>query len=129
MAEVRFYNDDKELCNLDCYVADDMNSRYTGLSEYDELAYGEGMVFLYMQEGMKSFVMRDMSFDIDIIFADGDGEVTEVHSAESPEGNVPERSLEEYNGYAQAVVEVPYGFAEENNIIPGKTRLLLQMED
>lgn len=129
MAEVRFYNDDKECCVVDCDVADDMNSRYTGLSEYDELIDGQGMIFLYMKEGMKTFVMRNMSFDIDIIFADADGEVTEVHSAEAPDGDIPERSLQEYNGYAQAVVEVPYGFADRQNIIPGKTRLLLQMEE
>lgn len=129
MAEVRFYNDDSECCRVDCEIADDMNSRYTGLSEYDELPYGKGMVFLYMEEGMKSFVMRNMSFDIDIIFADADGEVTEVHSAEAPDGDIPERTLDEYNGFAQAVVEVPYGFAEKENIIPGKTRLLLQIEE
>lgn len=127
MAKVNFYDEsDTKLCELGCEVADDEISRYIGLSNHDYLE-NKGMLFLYEKEGDRSFVMRDMNFDLDIIFADKDGFITEVHSADAPESDVQERSLTRYSGSAQAVVEVPKGFAEEYNIEPEKSRLEVEI--
>lgn len=129
MATVEFYEDDEVLCTVQCAVADDELSRYTGLSGYDSLEEGQGMLFLYEDEDVRSFVMRDMDFDLDIIYADKDGIVTQIHSAEAPDGNPSDRSLQEYTGVAQAVVEVPEGFARQCGIQADRTKLRLEIEE
>lgn len=129
MSRVKFLDtSDTELCEVECEIADDEISRYVGLSHTDSLEFGEGMLFLYQEEKDRSFVMRDMDFDIDIIFADADGVITEIHSAEVPDGNVGMRSLTRYEGTAQAVVEVPKGFCEEFNIRPEETKIRLEID-
>lgn len=129
MADVIFYDDDgNKLADLYCKVADDSMSRYQGLSEYDSLPEGQGMIFLYKNEEERTFIMRDMDFDLDIIFANSDGEVTDIYSAEAPDEDVPDRSLTEYTGVAQAVVETNRGFAAENDIRENQCELRLELE-
>lgn len=115
--EVGFYDVNGELITtIDVLVAADPQSRYNGLSNVEELTLGEGMLFLYRDEDHRSFVMRDMNFDLDIIFADAEGEITEIHEAVVPSEGQSDRTLTEYEGLAQAVVEVPAGFCVQHGI-------------
>ena len=120
-SEVIFYDqeEEEELATVDVEVADDPVSRYVGLSDTESLGADEGMLFMYPGEGERSFVMRDMNFDLDIIMVDAEGEITEIHEAPAPAGEQTDRTLEEYSGLAQAVVEVPMGYSSENNIEVG----------
>ena len=118
-ATVTVVDDDSEtLATVDVEVADTWEERYTGLSEHDSLENGSGMLFVHSSEDERTYVMRNMSFDIDIIFIDSDGEITTIHHARAPEPGEDGEDLR-YSGRAQWVLEVPRGYANETGIDVG----------
>ncbi|WP_049928680.1 DUF192 domain-containing protein [Halopiger goleimassiliensis] len=117
-AEIRVLEDGEPIAVIDAAVADTIGERYTGLSEHDSLAYGEGMLFVHGSEGERTYVMRGMSFDIDIVFVGSDREITAIEHARAP-GPGEDGSDLEYTGRAKYVLEVPRGYANETGIDVG----------
>jgi uncharacterized membrane protein (UPF0127 family) len=96
----------------DVWVADTPRERYQGLSETDTLPEDHGLLFVYDQEAdRRTFVMRGMRYPIDIVFIDGTGTVTAVHSA-VPEPGTAEADLTGYAGRAKWVLEIPHRSAD-----------------
>ena len=108
----------EELATVDVEVADTPNERYTGLSDHESLADGEGMLFVHDGEDERTYVMREMDFDIDIVFVDADGEITAIEHARAPEAGEDGENLE-YSGKAKWVLEVPRGYANETGMEAG----------
>jgi len=99
-------------------IAESFQQKYTGLSDTESLPEDEGMLFPYPQEDERTFVMRGMSFGIDIVYIDSEGRVTEIHHApEPPEGE--DGSQYEYPGCGQYVLEVNYGWTTRNGVDVG----------
>ena len=105
-----------ELASVDVRIADTPAKRQIGLSRTDRLDNGTGMLFVHENSGSKSYVMRNMSFGIDIVFVDSDGTITEIHSARPPP-----RDDAPYTGRGRYVLEVPRGWAAERGVEPGDT--------
>jgi uncharacterized membrane protein (UPF0127 family) len=103
---------------VDVEVADDRNERYTGLSDHESLEPGNGMLFVYGEEQDLTFVMREMDFDIDIIYIGADGEITSIHHARAPGPNEDGNDLR-YPGRGKWVLEVPRGYANQTGIEVG----------
>ncbi|OVE85083.1 DUF192 domain-containing protein [Natronolimnobius baerhuensis] len=103
---------------VDVDVADTYSERYTGLSDHDSLEDGEGMLFVHASESERTYVMREMDFDIDIIFIDGDREITTIEHARAPEPGEDGEDLE-HTGHGQYVLEVPRGYANETGMSVG----------
>lgn len=103
-----------ELATVGVRVADTRQERRTGLSETDSLPENEGMLFVFPSEREPEFVMRNMSFPLDMIFVDEDGRITEIYEAP-----VEDRPLTGYSASAKWVVEVNRGFTEEHGISVG----------
>ncbi|MDS0280564.1 DUF192 domain-containing protein [Haloarcula onubensis] len=102
------------LATVDVRIADTQTQRYTGLSDTESLGPNEGMLFVHDQEGEYAYVMRDMAFDIDIIFIDANGTITTVHHASAPpEG---ESYSERYAGRGKYVLEVNRGWANRTGV-------------
>ena len=53
-------------------VADDKAKREQGLQYKESLGDGEGMLFVYEEEGRRAFWMPNMIISLDIVFFDGD---------------------------------------------------------
>jgi len=103
----------------DVWVADTESERYHSLSGTETLPADTGLLFVYDREAAdRTIVMRGMSYPIDIIFIDGSGTVTAVHSA-VPEPGVPDDELIHYSGRARWILEIPHGTAERHAIVPG----------
>jgi len=102
----------------DVWVADADSERYQGLSGTETLPADTGLLFVYDQEANRAIVMREMHYPIDIVFIDGSGTVTAVHSA-VPEPGVPDDELTHYSGRARWIVEIPHGTAECHAIVQG----------
>ena len=103
----------------DVWVADTDPERYQGLSGTETLAEDTGLLFVYDQEvADRTIVMREMHFPIDVVFIDGSGTVTAVHSAASEPG-VRDDELTHYSGRARWILEIPHGTAERHAIVPG----------
>jgi uncharacterized membrane protein (UPF0127 family) len=113
---VTAYDDDcGQLATVEARVADTRDKRYLGLSNTSELEMGEGMLFVHPSEGQHGYVMRDMSFPIDIIFINASERVTTVHHASVPDGEY-ERT---YTGRGRWVLEVPRGWSNRTGLTVG----------
>lgn len=104
-----------KLAEVEVRVADTRDKRRIGLSRTDSLSDGEGMLFVHSEPGSYGYVMRNMSFGLDIIFVDIDGTVTTIHDAPEPDGEYEET----YAGYGRYVLEVPRGYAERVGLSKG----------
>jgi uncharacterized membrane protein (UPF0127 family) len=98
-------------------IAQTFDQRYVGLSETASLGPDEGMLFVHDEAGQHTYVMRNMSFPIDIIFIDANGTITTIHHAPTPpEG---EQYSEQYPGYGKYVLEVNRGWTNRTGVEVG----------
>ncbi|MFP8952974.1 DUF192 domain-containing protein [Natrialbaceae archaeon A-arb3/5] len=111
-------DEDEPKAVVDADVADTWAERYTGLSDHDSLEPGEGMLFVHGSEDDRTYVMREMEFDIDIIFIDADREITAIEHARAPGPDEDGDDLR-YTGRAKWVLEVPRGYANETGMATG----------
>ena len=102
-----------DLATVDVRIADTFEKRYTGLSATDSLASDEGMLFIHDSEDEHSYVMRDMSFPIDIIFVDATGTIVQISHASVDGENAP------YSAQAKYVLEVNRGWANRTGVSAG----------
>ena len=100
------------LSTVDVRIAADRVQQYVGLSETDSLDVDSGMLFVHDDEDDRSYVMRGMSFDLDIIFVSGDGQITTIHHASAD-------SDDEFSGRGTYVLEVERGWANETGVDTG----------
>lgn len=111
---VTLLNDGEPAVTIDARVADTSRERVRGLGGTDPLPADEGMLFVFRMERTRTFVMRNVSYPLDIIFIGADRRITTIHTAE-PES----RPYTKYRGRAKWVLEVPAGVAADNAIEPG----------
>lgn len=76
------------------------------------------MLFTYDSVADRTFVMREMDFGIDIIYADADGTITEIHHAPEPEPD-EDGTDQRYPGRGQYILEVGYEWTAERNVNEG----------
>ncbi len=91
-------------------IAAERPGQARGLGGRDALAWNHGMLFLYETPGFYAFWMKDMRFDIDIVWI-LDGRITEIlarvaHSLDGPGPTYRPRQL------TDQVLEVPAGYTE-----------------
>jgi len=100
-------------------VARTRDERYLGLSDASSLPENAGMLFAYSEPRESlTFVMREMDFGIDIVYADADRTITRIHDAPEPGPN-EEGSEQRYPGSGQYVLEVPYEWTDRRGVEAG----------
>ncbi|WP_087714819.1 DUF192 domain-containing protein [Natronolimnobius baerhuensis] len=99
-------------------LADTPALRYLGLSDTDDLPTDRGMLFVYDSVADRTFVMRDMDFGIDIIYADAEGTITDIHHAPAPEPD-EDGETQRYPGRGQYVLEVGLEWTVERGVREG----------
>ena len=104
------------LATVDVRVADTWDKRRVGLMRTDSLANGSGMLFVHPADSHHSYHMRNMAFDIDIIFVGANGTVRKVYHASAPDAG---KESETYSGHGKYVLEVPRGYANATGIALG----------
>lgn len=104
-------------------VADTPGERMQGLSGRQILKDGEGMLFIFEEDGSQGMWMKDMHFSIDIIWAKSDGTIITIEKKVSPE-TYP-NAFYASEPTARYVLEVPAGFAERHGIAEGQ-KLVVQ---
>ena len=108
----------EERGRLEAAVADTPAKRYVGLSETDRLPADRGMLFVHGDVDERTYVMRNMSFGLDVVFADADGTVTAIHDAPAP-GPGEDGADQRYTGRAKYVLEVNRGWTTEHGVDAG----------
>jgi uncharacterized membrane protein (UPF0127 family) len=99
-------------------VADTPELRYTGLSDTESLPEDRGMLFVYGSVADRTYVMREMDFGLDIVFADADGTITTIHEVPEP-GPDEDGNAQEYAGRGQYVLEVNRGWSDDHGVDVG----------
>lgn len=115
---------------LEVEVADTDEKRALGLMHRERLDEGKGMLFVFPTEGRYSFWMKNMRFNIDILWLDSSGRIVYiVEDAEPCRGSSGEdiRQCTYYPDVrARYVLEVNSGFVREHNIGIGSTMKILE---
>lgn len=100
------------------YAPDTPEGLQKGLAVFDEIAQNEGMIFRGLPVGVQSFWMKDMKFDIDIIWVNKDNEVIHV-VYDASKDSYPARFENPREKPASYVIELNAGLVEKYNIQPG----------
>lgn len=99
-------------------IADTRELRYLGLSDTESLPEDRGMLFVYDTVGDRTFVMREMDFGIDIVYADADGTITRIHHAPEPAPD-EDGNAQRYPGRGRFVLEVGFHWTTDRGITEG----------
>lgn len=99
-------------------IADTPSLRYLGLSDTDALPEDRGMLFVFDRVADRTFVMREMDFGIDIVYADDEGVITRIHHAPEP-GPGADGSDHRYPGRGRYVLEVRFAWTADRGIERG----------
>jgi uncharacterized membrane protein (UPF0127 family) len=76
------------------------------------------MLFVFESEQHLSFVMREMSFGIDILYLDADRTISKIHHAPEPGPN-EDGSDQSYPGRGRYVLEVNYDWTTDHGVEAG----------
>jgi len=115
---VRVVSSGESLGSVTAAIADTPQRRYTGLSDTQRLPADRGMLFVYESVADRTFVMRRMSFGIDIVYADADRRITTIHHAPEP-GPEEDGNDQRYPGRGQYVLELRYEWTREHGVTTG----------
>lgn len=112
-------NSDQQYINLPLSkleIADTDLLRTQGLMFREELCYSCGMLFVFEDEQVRNFWMKDTRVSLDIIFIKKDGTVINI-----AEKTKPEQTAETYQSKeaAQYVLEVNAGWSNSNSLKAG----------
>ena len=95
-------------------IADDPETRSQGLMHRDSLPENHGMLFVYPQEQILSFWMRNTKIPLDIAFIDGNGSILEVQQME-PHDEASHQSSQP----AMYALELRLGWFADHAVGPG----------
>ncbi len=98
-------------------IADSESERSKGLMNRDSLAENAGMLFIWPEDTLSSFWMKDTAISLDIIFIDSGAQVVFIAENTTPlsEDLITPTSSFRY------VLEVNAGFAESTGLEVGET--------
>ncbi len=98
---------------IDIEIADNDSSRMRGMMQRSGFPEMSGMLFIFPFERLQSFWMANTPLSLDMLFADADSHVVDIHrytrplSPESVDSSVP----------SQFVLELPAGFCDTHGIV------------
>jgi len=99
--------EDDDLGAVRAAIADTREKRYLGLSDATSLPENAGMLFVFSEpRDSLRFVMREMDFGIDIIYADAEGTITRIPTRRNRNRTNEDGSEQRYPGSGQYVLEV-----------------------
>jgi uncharacterized protein len=112
----------KNTC-IELEIADTDQSRARGLMFREKLAEGQGMLFIFPEDGVYSFWMKNTLIPLDIIWLDKDLKVVQIRSNVAP---CQSNECPSYNPQIKAkyVLEVNAGFCLKFQIKTGEKAYL-----
>ena len=101
---------------VDVEIVSSAEAQMMGLSGRDFLAENTGMLFVHNKSDRHSIWMKDMLFDIDVIWIDENGEIVWMIEDMKP-SSYPKTFIPEVD--AKYVLEVNAGFVDKNGVDSG----------
>ena len=93
-------------------VADTQKSRAQGLMNVSNLGQRNGMLFVYTVPQSVSFWMKNTLVPLDMLFADGTGEIVQIHYTARPHDETPIFG----GNNVQFVLEINAGLSKQHDI-------------
>ncbi len=102
-------SNDSVIATLDIEIADDDYQTQTGLMYREGMKTNQGMLFIFPDEDLRSFYMKNTSFALDIIYIAEDKTIVSIQKDAQPmnETSLPSR------GAAKYVLEVNAGLSDD----------------
>lgn len=97
-----------------------------GLMHRRSLAENAGMLFVFADDAVRTFWMKDTFIALDVVFADATGRIVSVTTM-APCGNQPACPTYESGAPARYALEVRAGFAKRHGIKIGQVVMLPAM--
>jgi uncharacterized membrane protein (UPF0127 family) len=97
-------------------IADDLAEQTRGLMHRTALAEDRGMLFVYSEEEVRSFWMRNTLIPLSIAYIDSEGRIVDIQDMKPLDDDLPHYVSAEPAQYA---LEVNQGFFEESGIEVG----------
>jgi uncharacterized membrane protein (UPF0127 family) len=107
---------------LEVELALSPQAHYQGLSNREGILKSDGMLFVFKNSSSRSFVMRNMNFNLDIIFIN-DNKILNIEKNLEPEGRNYEDKYSSI-GISDMVLEVEGEYSDKNNIERGDIILI-----
>ncbi|MBT8184333.1 MAG: DUF192 domain-containing protein [Eudoraea sp.] len=113
-AELSIYKEatDSVVVQLNIEIADSDYETQTGLMYRESMAEHQGMLFIFPEEAMRSFYMKNTKIPLDIIYIDRELRISSIQKNAKPldESGLPS------DAPAQYVLEVNAGLADKWNL-------------
>lgn len=100
------------------YAPDTPQAMQKGLAVFKKLPANEGMIFRGLPVGTQTFWMKDMNFDIDIIWVNKENRVVHI-VYDASKDSYPTRFENPVEQPSSYVIELNAGLAEKHGIAPG----------
>lgn len=113
--ELTFNNPSGTLITIDIQIARTEFDRQLGLMFRKSMNENQGMLFIFPDNRVRSFWMRNTEIPLDIIFVDSTKTILNIARNTTPYSDNSYSST----GPAKYVVEVNGGFTDRHNIAPG----------
>jgi uncharacterized membrane protein (UPF0127 family) len=114
--ELRFFTPKQDfIAGVDIELAQDEPQRQLGLMYRDTLAENQGMLFLFDNEEVRSFWMKNTVLSLDMIFVNARNEVVTIHKYTTPYSEETYVSTKP----AKYVLELNAGYADRKKISVG----------
>jgi uncharacterized membrane protein (UPF0127 family) len=119
-AEESFVDFPESDAKVEVEIADSPGERRKGLMYRKKLPIDEGMLFVYPEEGDRSFWMKNTLISLDIIFVDRNGKIINIEEA-YPQPNASDSELKNYRSDepAKYVIETNSSFTERKDVEEG----------
>jgi len=114
--ELRFFTPKQDfIAGTDIELAQDESQRQLGLMYRDTLAENQGMLFLFDNEEVRSFWMKNTVLSLDMIFVNARNEIVTIHKYTTPYSEETYVSTKP----AKYVIELNAGYTDRKKISVG----------
>lgn len=105
-----FKSSGKLIRTIDIEVADTAYEQEVDLTNRERLKTHQGMLFLYPEEALRGYYMKDIRFPLDLIFINSDNKIVSFSENATP---LDDTTFLPSQVPAQLVLKIPGGLSEE----------------
>jgi len=107
--------------NYEIYITESRENQTTGLAAFEEIKENQGMIFEFPEEDYHAFWMKNMKFDIDMIFLDQNNQVIQIFENVQKSSYKSDTDFQTYMPKLKSkfVIEIKSGETKKNGLRTG----------